>query len=53
MSTLKNKVAVINGGNSGIGLGIAQEFKNQGAICVIVGRNQNTLDLSIMELFMN
>jgi hypothetical protein len=31
MSRLKNKVAVISGGNSGIGFGIAQAFKNEGA----------------------
>ncbi len=47
---LKNKVAVITGGNSGIGFGIAQEFKKEGAKGAIVGRNQETLDSSINEL---
>jgi NAD(P)-dependent dehydrogenase (short-subunit alcohol dehydrogenase family) len=42
MSKLKNKLAVIIGGNSGIGFGIAQELKNEGAKGVIVGRNQAT-----------
>ena len=32
---LKGKVAVITGGNSGIGLATAQEFKAQGAEVVI------------------
>ncbi len=41
---LKDKVAVITGGNSGIGLATAQEFKAQGARVVIFGRNQKTLD---------
>ena len=50
MSRLKNKVVVITGGNSGIGLGIAREFKNEGAVGVIVGRNQQTLDISVTEL---
>ncbi|TRW21533.1 glucose 1-dehydrogenase [Flavobacterium zepuense] len=50
MSRLKNKIAVITGGNSGIGLGIALEFKNEGAKGVIVGRNQQTLDSAVAQL---
>ena len=41
---LKGKVAVITGGNSGIGLATAQEFKAQGAEVVIFGRTQKTLE---------
>ena len=41
---LAGKVAVITGGNSGIGLAIAQEFTQQGANVVIFGRNAQTLD---------
>ena len=50
MSKLKNKVVVITGGNSGIGFGIAQEFKNEGAVGAIVGRNQETLDSALAQL---
>ena len=43
MSKLKNKVAVITGGNSGIGRAIAETFANEGAHVVISGRNNATL----------
>jgi NAD(P)-dependent dehydrogenase (short-subunit alcohol dehydrogenase family) len=36
---LQNKIAVITGGNSGIGLAAAQEFKAQGARVIVIGRN--------------
>src|SRR5580700_2730631 len=50
MNRLENKIIVITGGNSGIGFGIAQEFKNEGAKGVIVGRNQKTLASSVAQL---
>lgn len=50
MSKLKNKVAVITGGNSGIGLGIAKALKNEGATGAIIGRNQETLDSAVAVL---
>jgi NAD(P)-dependent dehydrogenase (short-subunit alcohol dehydrogenase family) len=50
MSKLKDKVAVITGGNSGIGLATAREFIAQGAKVVITGRNQAAIDAAVREL---
>ncbi len=47
---LKAKVAVITGGNSGIGLATAQEFKAQGAEVVIFGRTQKTLEDAVQTI---
>jgi NAD(P)-dependent dehydrogenase (short-subunit alcohol dehydrogenase family) len=50
MGKLEGKVAVVTGGNSGIGLATAKEFKEQGARVVITGRDQQTLDEAKREL---
>ena len=47
---LDGKVALITGGNSGIGLATAQLFLREGARVAISGRDSKTLDLAQQEL---
>jgi NAD(P)-dependent dehydrogenase (short-subunit alcohol dehydrogenase family) len=47
MSRLEGKVAVVTGGNSGIGLSTAKRFAEEGAKVVITGRDQKTLDAAV------
>jgi NAD(P)-dependent dehydrogenase (short-subunit alcohol dehydrogenase family) len=50
---LLDRVAVITGGNSGIGLATAREFKSNGAKVVIFGRSRETLDHAAISLGSN
>jgi NAD(P)-dependent dehydrogenase (short-subunit alcohol dehydrogenase family) len=43
MGKLDGKIALITGGNSGIGLATAKEFVNEGAYVFITGRREAEL----------
>lgn len=47
---LEDKVAVITGGNSGIGLATAKLFRSEGATVVITGRRQSAIDAALAEI---
>ena len=50
MKKLENKVAVVTGGNSGMGLATAKLFAQQGAKVAVTGRNQTTVDSAILQI---
>ncbi|XXD10089.1 glucose 1-dehydrogenase [Klebsiella sp. R445] len=50
MKLLENKVALITGGSSGIGLATAKRFVDEGAKVIITGRNKEALDQAIHQL---
>jgi NAD(P)-dependent dehydrogenase (short-subunit alcohol dehydrogenase family) len=50
MSRFKNKVVVITGGTSGIGLAAARQFIKEGANVVVTGRNSQSISDAQKEL---
>jgi NAD(P)-dependent dehydrogenase (short-subunit alcohol dehydrogenase family) len=53
MEKLEGKVAVITGGNSGIGLATAQRFVLDGAYVFISGHRQRELDAAVNHIGKN
>ena len=47
---LASKVALVTGGSSGIGLGIAKRFAHEGARVFITGRHQSQLDQAVASI---
>jgi len=50
MGKLNDKVAVVTGGTTGIGLGIAQELAAEGAKVFVTGRRQDALDEAVKAI---
>ncbi|MBC8082621.1 MAG: SDR family oxidoreductase [Hymenobacter sp.] len=50
MNQLQGKIALVTGGNSGIGLATARLFAREGAQVIITGRDQATLDAAAQEI---
>jgi NAD(P)-dependent dehydrogenase (short-subunit alcohol dehydrogenase family) len=50
MKNLEGKIALVTGGNSGIGYAAAKELKSQGATVIITGRRPEAVDDAAREL---
>src|SRR6202166_3718465 len=53
MNKLEGKIALITGGNSGIGLATAKAFVNEGAYVFITGRRETELAAAVKEIGRN
>src|SRR6185295_3178807 len=53
MNKLEGKIALITGGNSGIGLATAKQFVNEGAHVFITGRRDPELAAAVKEIGRN
>jgi len=53
MGKLKEKIALVTGGNSGIGLATAKRFVNEGAYVFITGRRESELAVAVKEIGRN
>jgi NAD(P)-dependent dehydrogenase (short-subunit alcohol dehydrogenase family) len=53
MGKLEGKIALITGGNSGIGLATAKRFVNEGAFVFITGRREPELAAAVKEIGKN
>jgi NAD(P)-dependent dehydrogenase (short-subunit alcohol dehydrogenase family) len=53
MGKLDGKIALVTGGNSGIGLATAKEFVNEGAYVFITGRREAELARAVKEIGKN
>jgi NAD(P)-dependent dehydrogenase (short-subunit alcohol dehydrogenase family) len=53
MGKLEGKIALVTGGNSGIGLATAKQFVNEGAYVFITGRGEPELARAVKEIGRN
>jgi NAD(P)-dependent dehydrogenase (short-subunit alcohol dehydrogenase family) len=53
MGKLNGKIAVVTGGNSGIGLATVKHFVEEGAYVFITGRRQSELDAAVKKIGKN
>src|ERR1700676_3968820 len=53
MGKLEGKIALITGGNSGIGLATAKQFVNEGAHVFVTGRREQELAAVVKEIGRN